>query len=369
MDRFVKRYPDAASAAAASASAPGDSASAASAPAKRARTEPPAVGRSPLRLVIIADTHNEFDAMPPANMPPGDVLVHCGDWDSSTKLTAWLRSLNGMYAHVLLIHGNHDEMHREISPQRFEGEGPASKQSRPPLTLELARRCWRPGTVAPNYAAALAASERLQRAVKREGSRVPRSEGCILCDSGVVINGWTIWGTPWHAPSYNEHPLFTADEDTLRHIYSHIPPTADIVLTHGPAHDALDRPAKSFVKKDGFYRDLESGRARECWRKKRLGSRALKERLGDLRVKLHACGHVHARQSALDPDVRHLAVGETLHVNAAVMQTLPGVHWQVGAALQALRAPVVVELTEADGARVVTEAGHGAAGGAGPSGA
>ena len=56
-------------------------------------------------------------------------------------------------------------------------------------------------------------------------------------------------------------------------------------------------------------------------------------------------------------------------MNAAVMQTLPGVHWQVGAALQALRAPVVVELTEADGARVVTEAGHGAAGGAGPSGA
>ena len=95
---------------------------------------------------------------------------------------------------------------------------------------------------------------------------------------------------------------------------------------HGPAHDALDRPAKSFVKKDGFYRDLESGRARESWREKRLGSRALKERLGDLRVKLHACGHVHARQSALGQGSRwkRMPIFHPLGVACSVTR-----HWMV----------------------------------------
>ena len=329
--------------------------------------------------MIVADTHDDF---PDATaMPPGDVLVHCGDWDRSAPLATWLRSVRDQYAHVLIIHGNHDSVHRDLSPQLFEGEGPPSAQSRPPLTLARAQSRWGAGSVAPDYAAACDASDRLQRKIQITRSRVPKQLGCILRDSGVVINGWTIWGTPWHLPSYDSHPLFTADEDALRHIYGSIPPTADVVLTHGPAHGVLDRPAGSFIKENGSHRDLELANARakkpgreparvRAQKAKRLGSVALKERLGDLHVKLHACGHVHARQSAADPDVRHVMVGETLHVNAAVMQTLPGKHHRVIGdtnPLKALRAPVVVELTPEAGARVVTAVG-GTAGGAGPSG-
>ena len=93
MDRWVIRKP------------PPSDAGASAAPAKRARTEPPTEGASvepapskrPLRLrvVIVADTHNDFRIPDATAMPPGDVLVHCGDWDRSTALATWLRSVQG----------------------------------------------------------------------------------------------------------------------------------------------------------------------------------------------------------------------------------------------------------------------------------
>ena len=64
-----------------------------------------------MKIVIISDTHlNEV------KLPPGDVLVHCGDGLSGgtlqelVKLNAWLGKVKHQYRYVLYSPGNHDKI-------------------------------------------------------------------------------------------------------------------------------------------------------------------------------------------------------------------------------------------------------------------
>ena len=68
------------------------------------------VGSGPLlRVVVISDTHNHHRSV---QVPPGDVLLHCGDFTNKGKvaeLTAfneWLGELP--HAHKFLVVGNHE---------------------------------------------------------------------------------------------------------------------------------------------------------------------------------------------------------------------------------------------------------------------
>ena len=64
---------------------------------------------STLRVVVISDTHNHHRSV---QVPPGDVLIHCGDFTNKGKveeLTAfndWLGELP--HAHKFLVVGNHE---------------------------------------------------------------------------------------------------------------------------------------------------------------------------------------------------------------------------------------------------------------------
>ena len=62
-----------------------------------------------VRLVIVSDTHGLHETL---NMPPGDVLVHCGDMadrgnvEHVRSCIRWLNSLP--YKEIVVVDGNHD---------------------------------------------------------------------------------------------------------------------------------------------------------------------------------------------------------------------------------------------------------------------
>lgn len=72
-----------------------------------------------------------------------------------------------------------------------------------------------------------------------------------LRDSGVVLDGVSIWGTPWvinlgrwafSKESPNDEPARFADQsDDLRGIYSKIPDNVDFLISHGPAYGFCDQ--------------------------------------------------------------------------------------------------------------------------------
>ena len=66
--------------------------------------EPPAV----CHIICISDTHGEHDkAEVPAPPSAASVLVHCGDFESGSKLEEWLqRSPQSEYRYKLIVCGN-----------------------------------------------------------------------------------------------------------------------------------------------------------------------------------------------------------------------------------------------------------------------
>ncbi|KAK4129997.1 Metallo-dependent phosphatase [Trichocladium antarcticum] len=79
--------------------------------------------RAPIRVVCLSDTHGIL----PAHVPPGDVLVHCGDLsrdgsrDEIQRQVDWMRGLEGFAGGKVLVGGNHDAW---LDPRvRGDGEG------------------------------------------------------------------------------------------------------------------------------------------------------------------------------------------------------------------------------------------------------
>lgn len=90
-----------------------------------------------------------------------------------------------------------------------------------------------------------------------------------LEDSGVTINGFSIWGSPWQ-PRFCDW-AFNLDEPELKQKWGLIPEGTDILLLHGPPM--------------GF------GDTNDCHQ--RIGSASLTARMLEVRPKLVVCGHNH----------------------------------------------------------------------------
>jgi Icc-related predicted phosphoesterase len=137
-----------------------------------------------MRIVAISDTHNA----PPAELPDGDVLIHCGDFTNfgdPSELAAFNRWLAEQpHKHKIVVPGNHD--------LSFEDEP------------ELAQMFI--------------------------------TEAEVLIDQLLYIEGVGFYGTPWtnkfgdwafmYKPNERD-PFFDA-------------PQADVVISHGPRYDVLD---------------------------------------------------------------------------------------------------------------------------------
>ena len=194
-----------------------------------------------VKVVVISDTHELHEEL---GVLQGDVLIHCGD--SAYGLShsdAQVDRLDGWFGRqrfdrILVIGGNHD--------------------------FEMQRR--------------VAAGERLFR------------NADYLEDRAIQYHGITFYGAPW-VPELADW-AFYLPPDELRRRWDLIPEDTDILITHTPPLNILDR----------------NSRGKAC------GCPDLRKRLIDLAPRVHCFGHVHASGGSIE-------LHDTKYINASLVNS------------------------------------------------
>ena len=172
-----------------------------------ARKRQPAIEHQPdhLIIVMISDTHAMHREI---EVPPGDLLIHAGDFTmnsmSAEKLidfNEWLGELPHPYR--VVIPGNHDGVVEDPS-----------------------RRCL-------------------------------ITNATLLINESVEIMGLKIWGSP--ATPILAEAFGVLSEAGRKKLYSRIPGDTDILITHSPPHGILDKAPDS-VQRTGCMQLLDAVR-------------------------------------------------------------------------------------------------------------
>jgi calcineurin-like phosphoesterase family protein len=190
------------------------------------------------RIVCVSDTHTCGRRIA---VPDGDILLHAGDLtlrgtecEIRSELD-WLASLP--HKHKVFIAGNHDWYFDPNKPYQFRGWLLAS------------------GTPVKDLLAEYPTLTYLQ-------------------DSSVVVEGFTIYGSPWQPYYYGWAFNYPQNvPDFAETIWSKIPLDTEILLTHGPPHGILDST---------YPGDTRAG----C-------PELLKREIQLPNLKLHVFGHLH----------------------------------------------------------------------------
>ncbi|CAE7469153.1 Mpped1 [Symbiodinium natans] len=155
-----------------------------------------------LRFVCLSDTHGQHRELS-SRLPPGDVLLHAGDFSNEGGLeevldfAAWIRSLP--YTHKLLIAGNHDlPLDKSYHGSKVQKKVRASD-------------------VRSAFMAAL-----------EEGD-----DGVTyLEDEEIEIGGIRVYGTPWQ-PEFMDW-AFNLPRHEIGKKWKAVPTGIDVLLVHGP---------------------------------------------------------------------------------------------------------------------------------------
>jgi Icc-related predicted phosphoesterase len=189
-----------------------------------------------VRVVCISDTHELHREL---NVPAGDLLIHAGDftfWNHTSKIQdfdQWLGELPHRYK--VVIPGNHDRaFHKD-----------------------------------PSFRGLI-------------------TNGVLLINERVRVLGLSIWGSP--VTSDDSAHGFTKPEERAS-LYATIPPSPDILVTHGPPLG---------------IRDHERGS------NERRGCPQLRDAVMRVKPRLHVFGHVHAGYGVAQNKA-------TVFVNAALL--------------------------------------------------
>lgn len=198
-----------------------------------------------MKLVCISDTHNKHNHKG-LILPEGDCILHAGDISGRGYLEEiipfleWFSKLP--YKYKIFIAGNHDFYFEDMKPE---------------VIAELL-------------------------------SKYP--EIIYLNDSGVIIEGIKIWGSPIQPWFYNW--AFNRKGDEICKHWDLIPLDTEILITHGPVHGYLDLTLGGDV----------------------TGCPYLLEKIKELKsLKLHMCGHIHEAYGTI-----HFADGVKF-INASVL--------------------------------------------------
>ncbi|KOY87706.1 metallophosphoesterase [bacterium 336/3] len=190
-----------------------------------------------MKILCISDTHGQHRKL---NLPEADMIIHAGDMSGKgeawqiREFFEWFSKLS--YRYKICIAGNHDFM-AEREPEEF---------------LKL----------------------------------VP--DNCIyLNDSGIEIENIKIWGSPI-SPAYHNWAFNKERGHEIAKHWDLIPPDTDILITHGPPLDVLDKT---------------------IWGK-RVGCEDLKKKIEQIRPKIHIFGHIHE-------DYGILKIFDTTFINAS----------------------------------------------------
>ena len=177
------------------------------------------------QIVCCSDFHGYYP-----DVGSGDILIFCGDvsrrdlLDEYNKFDEWL--LKQEFEHKIVVAGNHDNKLFDVS-----------------YKIKNAH---------------------------------------YLCDSGVEILNFNIFGSPWTLtfPGINPHcKAFTMDtEEELAEKWKLIPNDIDILITHGPPFGVLDHV----------------DRVTKCGTKQfNVGSKSLMDAIWRIEPKLVVFGHIH----------------------------------------------------------------------------
>lgn len=125
--------------------------------------------------------------------------------------------------------------------------------------------------------------------------RAAEREIHILVNESVVLDRVTFYGAPYSNPFGNW--AFMPTEGEQSNLYRAIPDDADVVFNHGPPLGYGDR--------------VVDGRS--------VGSRALRDRLWQVRPSLVFCGHIHEAYGRYAVGHTPWAVNETIVQNVSVL--------------------------------------------------
>ena len=121
-----------------------------------------------------------------------------------------------------------------------------------------------------------------------------------LKDTGVVIDGLKIWGSPY-TPTFGAWH-FMKSRAKINKVWVAIPEDTDILVTHGPPKGILD------VSEDA-YNSIEY-----------CGCRALKKRVLKMpNLKLMCFGHIHNNKDIINAGVMKLSISDTAFSNGSVV--------------------------------------------------
>lgn len=210
-----------------------------------------------MRVVCISDTHGMHRRMDHM-IPDGDLLLHAGDVTKNGKIED-LAAVEAFFreqphAHKVFTPGNHDWI--------FQDEP-------------------------------LKACEMVPSAI------------CLI-DQGIEIEGLKIWGSPWQ-PEFHNWAFNLPPGEALAEKWRLIPSNTDILLTHTPPADILDR----------------------CKNGEHKGCRDLAARLREISPLLNVFGHIH---EAYGQETH----GNTKFVNASICNL----------GYRPVNPPIVVDLAE-----------------------
>lgn len=109
-------------------------------------------------------------------------------------------------------------------------------------------------------------------------ARALLTNAVYLQDQLAVLGGLRIYGSPWQ-PEYRKWAFnLPRDSEELRAVWSRVPDNIDILVTHGPPKGFLDRAP--------------------LW--PTLGDQFLRDRVLEVRPKIHCFGHVHFSAGVLE---------------------------------------------------------------------
>ncbi len=194
-----------------------------------------------MRVAVTSDTHGRQNWV----MPQCDVFVHAGDItgrgsiEETSRFAARLRDeMSSPHGprHAIIIPGNHD--------QCFE------------LFPTPVRELF--------------------------GKNVH-----VLLDEAVTLDGVRFYGSPWTPPFMRWH--FMADERRLAALYSGMPDTLDMLVTHSPPRGILD----------------------PGWQEAHVGSTAMADAVATRKITHHVFGHLH------DAGGQSIQIGATTFHNVA----------------------------------------------------
>lgn len=189
-----------------------------------------------MKLVCLSDTHNLHSFV---QVPNGDVVIHAGDWTGTGTekqvigFTRWFASLP--HKHKILIAGNH-----EIT---FDEDFYDKNWTRFHKAKSLAIKSY----------------------VLRESSIH------YLENQALTIDGVSFYGSPV-TPTFFDWGFNVERGDSIKEVWSKIPTTTDVLITHGPPH--------------GFGDELLT--------RERVGCESLLDEIKHrIKPKVHIFGHIH----------------------------------------------------------------------------